>query len=128
MTLTEFLTACLDEDERVAVAAGGREWLSDPDGFREGRVEEVTPPPGEVGVVVYDEGRPTGEEAAHIAAWNPARVLADIAAKRAIVEECADTLSPWDDGQWLAVKTLGLLAQPYAGRDGWDEAWRTPSN
>jgi hypothetical protein len=67
----------------------------------------------------------------------PARVLADIAAKRAVVEhvqEWAPTLHETPDG-WtpetattyrMAMDwTLRALTQPYAGHPDWREEWAT---
>lgn len=52
----------------------------------------------------------------------PARALADVKAKRAIIagyEESyrlSDDYPGWEGAIWL-------LAQPYAGRDGWQPEW-----
>jgi hypothetical protein len=80
--------------------------------------------------------------AAHIARWDPAAVLADIAAKRAVLDlrdEWHENLRAWQvpEGQtrpehliaaqgWYQALThaVALLAQPYAGRPGFDPAWR----
>ena len=78
------------------------------------------------------------EEALHIAASSPARELARIAADRKILElhgvewrqrpdhEIGDSDDPWcgaclDEDYPCA--TLRLLASPYKGREGWQEAW-----
>lgn len=59
---------------------------------------------------------------------HPARVLADVEAKRRIVdvhveraecERCA-----WFDDELYPCETLKLLALPYANRTGYDESWR----
>lgn len=89
----------------------------------------------------------------HIARWDPARVLAEVAAKRRIIEHVSSwqhddpdgggyyscPLVPgssraededWDGTScWCGVVArqmaiLGPLALPYAGRDGWREEWR----
>lgn len=86
MTLAEFLTARLDEDEAAAREVS-RRWP-----------------------------------------WDPARVLADVAAKRAIVAkwhslaEQADhpTIGAHCTGVGL---TLHLLAQPYSSHPDFDPAW-----
>lgn len=71
-------------------------------------------------------------------AWAAHQVdpAADIASKLAIVDlhdECGLGGGYCDDGgrggagpncDLRGCGTLELLAQPYAGRDGWDEAWR----
>jgi hypothetical protein len=108
--LVEFLRAALDEDERVALEA----------------VDDY---------YYLDEGEATLRFLEH---HDPARVLAEVAAKRAIVDVCAeaDAKCPADDWpdeagmEWAALSDqarylLRLLAQPYAGRPGWQEEWRT---
>jgi hypothetical protein len=75
---------------------------------------------------------------AHIARWDPARVLAECAAKRAIVEAhrsrpfefchtCLE-LRPERQGEQITrayapCPTLLALAQPFAGRSGWRDEW-----
>jgi hypothetical protein len=61
---------------------------------------------------------------------HPARVLADVDAKRQIVAECAFWLEG-DDGLWsqdtranVAWLIAALLALPYADQPDYDEAWR----
>lgn len=82
--LVRWLTACLDEDERIARAACGRlngQWSHDssiPNGY-------VYDERGEA--VVYDESAPLPEEAEHIAAHDPARVLREIDADRRLLAE-----------------------------------------
>jgi hypothetical protein len=77
--LVTFLRARLDEREAAAKAAGGDTWVAEPR------------TPGSYAVacdgepVVYDEGAPTEEQAAHIALNDPVFVLADVAAKRRIL-------------------------------------------
>jgi hypothetical protein len=88
-TLAAWLLAQLDEDEAVAVAAGheGSHWIGPAaDGWGAGMVEATDGPTHDVGIVVYDEGRPSEAQAAHIARHDPARVLAQVAAVRAVVE------------------------------------------
>lgn len=70
MDLTDFLLARIAEDEKTARAAEGHRTF-DGTGIVVGRRESVTLP---------------STVAAHIARHDPARVLADCAAKRAIVE------------------------------------------
>lgn len=82
MTITEFLTARLDEDELMAVAAIDDD--SGQDGGFEDAYEDLIRPPSGVGTA---QGG-FGQAAARMIVWNtPRRVLADVAAKRAIVKE-----------------------------------------
>lgn len=83
--LVAFLRARLDEDERVALDAL-------PLGHWEVRgrhhVYKANGPPSLPPVASYAIG-----EAEHIARHDPARVLADVAAKRAIVDQMAGMLA-----------------------------------
>jgi len=87
MTLTEFLTARIDEDEGVAR-----------------RVASHTQyvPPKSIG----------GIPRLGIIGYPTARVLAECAAKRAIM------------ARHNAASSLQLLALPYADHEDYDEAWR----
>jgi hypothetical protein len=59
------------------------------------------------------------EYAEHIARWDPARVLAEVNAKRRILDEAVRLMSY--DGEF---QFLELLALPYADRPGYREEWR----
>jgi len=52
----------------------------------------------------------------HVLRWDPARVLADIDAKRRLLD--------WEDQWGEDDHTARLLALPYAGAEGWQERWR----
>jgi Family of unknown function (DUF6221) len=81
--LIAFLAARLDEDEAAAKAAQAPSpWKA---AVHESDHWIVTDATGEP--LIYDEGTPSLEEAAHIARHDPARVLRDVAAKRAILAE-----------------------------------------
>lgn len=129
--LIHFLRDRLDEDEQIAQDAAGlaavrRHWT------RQALSCVVDATDG--GLIVYGEGAPTSEQAQHIARWNPARVLAEVAAKRQIIDGVTARLDPTgDDGGWTSVEfetdemageTLRLLALPYADRPGYREEWR----
>lgn len=118
MTLVEFLRACLDEEEAVA--------NRDPDAWRrlcltayENLTSDTTVTMGEVDAILT---------------WtmpDPRRALAEVAAKRAIVDlhpipclSCAVGVPDPDEYGDLPCPTLLYLAQPYAEHVGWDEAWR----
>jgi hypothetical protein len=55
------------------------------------------------------------------------RMLADVAAKRAILDlhKNIDGLCDRCYMDTAPCETVGLLAQPYAGRPGWREEWAT---
>ena len=142
MTLTEFLTARLDEDEEVARRAS-------PGGWRYGDVESVA------GGTLYDETRRIADiiyenpedhdgywtrhllepeadaNGAHIARHDPARVLAEVEAKRRIVEawvradEAAGSYPGTDAGIEMGLhEAIALLALPYADHPDYDPDWK----
>jgi hypothetical protein len=119
--LIAFLRQQLDEDERVAREAGAGSWSRDDTYPDSGGIISDT------GTIVYDEGSPSQPQAEHIARWDPARALAEIQAKRRIL----DWLERWDDRMmndnywpWDSTEAVEILAQTYAGRPGWREEWR----
>jgi hypothetical protein len=84
--LAAFYAARLDEEGAVARAAGG----SGPEGQWARHEDEVGTGYGhlyDVGgdVIVYDEGAPGDVEFDHIARHDPARVLREVEAKRALL-------------------------------------------
>ncbi|MET9099972.1 DUF6221 family protein [Streptomyces antibioticus] len=130
----QWLGAQLDEDERIARAAGGIDWLRTE---RPGETVAIFDSNGEP--VVYDEGWPSDGQQAHIVAHDPVRVLREIEAKRRIME-CHE---PWVAGNGDTIcgrcgrehidgrpgghfpcQTLRLLALPYAHRPGYRDEWR----
>lgn len=145
------------EDERIAQAAiaGPWEWLTEPDNWGGTRTTLIsptvrwypdvrhpsTPPDGYETTVIsasglHTEGFVDVEEAdaAHIARWDPARVLAECAAKRKIIalhapmtphRECPTCRENGGNHGNYPCDTLLALAQPYAGRPGWREEWTT---
>lgn len=103
MTIAEFLTARLDEDEALWRQADA-----------EGLLLEVPGAP-----VVRADG------------MTPRRFLADITAKRAIVAECVEAEAYYrahadaPAGELTGLRTaVRLLAQPYADHPEFDPAWR----
>ena len=145
--LVAWLRAQIDDDERAARAAS-------PGGWTYGDVDSVA------GGSLYDETRMIGSlhyeqpsdhdgsivrhllsheadaNGQHIARHDPARVLAEVARDRAILDACEETLAredSWDpqteggSGEEfeLARFVIRQLAQPFAGRPGWREEWAT---
>ncbi len=135
VTLTEFLLARLADDEQVARAAamsGSASWTLRDDDSDPWTITSTND------VVVRDTGVPSDSEAAHIARHDPARVLAEVAAKRRIVELHAPLYEGlWDtplvcrtcedrerhDAAWYPCDTLRPLALPYADHESFDPAW-----
>jgi hypothetical protein len=98
--IVAFIRARLDEEAVTAVDAlmgGAGKWAQeDPDRAAGSIVDESL----ENDRVVYDEGRPTGEQAAHIARHDPARVLRAVEAKRRIVARYEDCMARMEDDDY----------------------------
>ena len=113
MEVVDFIRRQLDADERSAmIAAGpiGYNWQADGGSvFAEHPTDEI---------VDY-----AGQAAEHIAVHDPARVLRQVAAMRAIVDACEYTLDYEDYGWPLARDVLRHLATIYADRDGYQPEW-----
>lgn len=132
MTITEFLTARYDEEELMAAAAIDDD--SGQDGGFEDAYEDLIRPPSGVGTA---QGG-FGQAVARMIVWNtPRRVLADVAAKRAIValliqsertlqEDVIDeaTLLAARHGLLVAQMACRSLTQPYAEHPDFNPAWR----
>jgi len=132
--LITWYLAQLDEDEAVARAATDGHWYAKEARYApkygEGVNADVCVEGATDGYTVV-VGEPEGfgacalEDAVHIARHDPAHVLADIAAKWAIVEIhgrehwCPNHLE-WDEGP---CQTLRLLASALSDRPGYDPAW-----
>jgi hypothetical protein len=119
--LITWLRAQLDDDERVAREAGddSLRWRSE--GPERNLVDEIRT----IAIAPYE-----GElhEAEHIARWDPARVLAEVEAKRRVLDWLVDCENKALDGNWWNLEVrdaVEALAQPYAGRPGWREEWAT---
>ncbi len=112
--LVEFLRARLDEDELAA-----RDAIPDDDRWNSAMV------------AAWERDPVT---ATHIARWNPARVLAEVEAKRRIIDYCESAIeaggikpgSTWNDdaaGAEVGEAVLHLMALLYAGHPDYDPAW-----
>ncbi|MFW0772474.1 DUF6221 family protein [Paenarthrobacter nitroguajacolicus] len=132
MTIIEFLEARIAEDETLASEAArgsngkwrrGREgWAPDDD---ECRVE------GDA-IAIYDEGGHDADQAEHIATHDPARVLAECAAKRAIIKRHEYECMGADDaaGKGCALdyeawpcSTVRHLAVIYSDHPDYQQEW-----
>lgn len=131
--LIEFLNARLDEDETTAQAASPGPWSVDNDAYPEAihGADGATPVAGgrwggEASVFDKDE------DALHIVRHDPHRVLADVAAKRQIIQNCEwvnlDENRDFSDfmaGRAQEARTvLRRLALPYANHPDYREDWR----
>lgn len=115
-----WLRAQLDDDERVAREATDGPWEIS---------ASTTSPIADVQGVTssYEDYTCSIEDAEHIARWDPARVLAEIEAKRAILDWLVDCEVKAFDGNWWSLEVgdaIRALAQPYADRPDFPEEWR----
>jgi hypothetical protein len=126
MTITEFLEARLSEDEAVARAASammtGPSWEDDGTSVSSGEDTFWVD-----GLYV----RSPEDVSAHIARHDPARVLAECAAKRRVLE----TLRSYEpDTEWGVVRDMGMrgnnaagavraLAAVYASHPDYQQEW-----
>jgi len=148
VSIVEFLISRIEEDQAAAQAAGGNDgpptWLEDdadgvygvrPDvdwdevcqSHTYGVPNECDFNPTACGISMTDDPVLEHARARHIARHDPARVLAECAAKRRIVEECAPNVAkdwPFPDGLNLSEFVVAEFAQPYADHPDFDPAWR----
>lgn len=125
MGLVEFLRVRLDEDEQTAREAGECRiaWLTYRD--ERGQMLYTTVAAGDdVDDVWCAAGRELGEPASVRVVYETARVLADVEAKRRIIDGCEHTIQYEDYGIPGAEMTLRLLAVPYASHPGYREEWK----
>jgi hypothetical protein len=134
--LVQWLRAQLDEDEQIARAVEDRsapwdgQWMADGDSA----VRTVN---GHVLFYRHDSGPLKPGLADYVAEWDPARVLRDIDAKRAIVaryefvctEASRTTITEEEREVWVQVggtlqSCVLQLALPYTDRPGYRDEWR----
>jgi hypothetical protein len=130
MDLVEFLRARLDRDEQMARACSGSPWQATPAGTVGTDPGPGDPGAGEPAFVATAEN---GAYAEHIARHDPARVLAEVAARRRILDEYEK--QSWILGQGhrtpeleaaqeVRERVLRLLALPHASHPAYQEEWR----
>jgi hypothetical protein len=127
--LITWLRAQLDEDEQVASAASPGPWRSNAEHDEIHAVDGITVAEG-----FALSGRQLRATVDHIVRWDPARALAEVDAKRRILDLLAETLNGASEyftvescdevDAILAERTMRLLALPYAERPGYREEWR----
>lgn len=59
--------------------------------------------------------------------YDPARVLREVAAKRAIIEALADVVENGGDGEYRLEQVFKMLATVYRDHPDWREEWRPTS-
>lgn len=128
--VADFIRARLDEDEAAARAATPGAWKIRPrlEGvcIDAGEYDQVIAP-GVVSCGSYCYGGTSSvdisdADAEHIARYDPARVLADVAAKREIVAWVGDYDADPDGSAW---GILGHLAALYADHPDYQQEWRS---
>lgn len=150
VSIVEFLEARLSEEQAIAEAAPGGEWTAcTEDSIAGASVYDeqwvllypmhydhdnaLSNQPGATGPMYIERSR--DELAAHIARHDPARVLAEIAAKRKVLEFWAIWNEPDSDGHlradtWAqatrhAIKiVMYQLALIHSDHPDYDERWR----
>ena len=124
MTITEFLLARIAEREEAARAAShaGPRWKTPTVHGPIVAIDNDTEWGGDP--VVYDEGSPSEDQAAHIALNDPAHVLAECEAKRRIVarHEVGDDCGYWDVSNCPDMRDL---ASVFADHPGFQDEWRS---
>jgi hypothetical protein len=137
--IVAFIRARLGQDEQAARAAGAQRWDASGWTFATSPDEVAT---GDERVVVgsVDDDRGDGNLAAveHIARHDPARVLREVEAKRALLAWVQDRLHdaedfPADEEYRLkAIQALRihlpLLAAPYSDHPAFREEWALPNS
>ncbi|MFF9003653.1 DUF6221 family protein [Streptomyces achromogenes] len=119
----------LDVDERIARAADdtlgktNMDWAYQPEDELGGKVVSAR------GFDLIPDV--TAGIGAHVAGYDPRRVLREVAAKRAIVDDIAHEIHwgarsnlDYQDAVDVFKRTLKRLALPYADRPGYREEWR----
>lgn len=144
MDVVEFLDARLNEDERIARRAGDVRSSGTPGAqnwtYHRERFEVSADVPGWsiAAKKIGGHGDPICDvDGEHIARWDPARVLAELKAKRLIIElhtpkssssglycpTCSDLDLGGDPvGEWPC-DTVRYLTMPYAAHSDCDLAW-----
>lgn len=127
MELIEFLRARFDEDERtarMAAKSGLLAWRRDENDPHQVLLAPTESAPNAHAVVAWTVTRAKPE---HIARHDPARVLADVDAKRRILDlevpDHYDTPGEWRGWHDAYNDVLRLLALPYADHPDYREEW-----
>lgn len=111
--LVRFLRARLAEDEQAAREAGNRRWLE------EDNIISLWPEREDDGFMSW----PTRADARHAARHDPARVLAEVEAKRRIIEDFT-YWQPHDAGFDALELAVQALALPYSDHPAYRDEWR----
>ncbi|MFE6868325.1 DUF6221 family protein [Kitasatospora sp. NPDC057692] len=129
--LVAFLRARLDEDEQGAATSWPGLWATDAEEYGVVDSEDGT----EIADIVVCSTRQQQATARHIARHHPARVLAEVDAKRrilarytsAVADSAEDADGYYDENRFEDARqlypVLRLLALPYADHPGYRPEW-----
>lgn len=124
LTITEFLEARIAEDEAAALACGSATWrIISEDGTRhplwvEGLSIAAADSTWDACIAVAD--------AEHATRHDPARVLAECAAKRAVIKSAKRLEAKREDGDWQITEDediLEALAAVYSDHPDYQQDW-----
>lgn len=118
--LVAFVRARLDDDEAAAHDAWPSPWLLDDEEY--GIVSPEEDSAVDIASAIVCSSNQQRATNRHIARHQPARLLADVEAKRRILAACQHHESP--DTFDLIDDVLRLLAVPYADHSDYQEEWR----
>ena len=130
LTIAEFLLARIAEDDELArkatrakprdydSKAPGAAWEATDNGMVSGNKEALWDCEGSTSLCMNPV------HAQHVAAWDPARVLAECAAKRAIIE-CGQEVKDYHDEYAVELRDVSLmaLAAVYADHPDYGKGW-----
>jgi uncharacterized protein DUF6221 len=118
--LVAWLREQLNADEEMLQGSGDLGWIT----FREpsGEMRYTTAAAAGPDGLWFVDGRERADFASARVVHRESERLADIAAKRKLIDELIEFMegdhAPWNEDY------LKLLAQPYAGREGFRDEWR----
>lgn len=113
--LVKFLRDRLDSDE-----AGARDAFGD---HNDGSPEWTEVSSGALDAGGELHGIGDSAVSRHMARWDPARVLAEVDAKRRIIADCVYVLEYEDHGHWIANRVLAGLALSYRDHPDYRPEW-----
>lgn len=126
MSITEFLKARIAEDEVVARAATAGPWKWEEDQpMDESFLYGLDDIPVVVAYGVHTPGfvECSDEDRTHIAAHDPARVLSECAAKRAMLANVPTASSPFDQLGGTSEYVLRCMAAVYSDHPDYQQEW-----
>lgn len=135
MNITEFLAARLAEDEQIARTAtrGGWGMAVDEPSERTWLIISYDEELEEAALICEGDREGGGvyhtEDAAHIVSHDPARVLREIEAKRAILAEYTDYVAMWEeereapDGVGALQAVIAHMSAVYSDHPDFKEEW-----